>query len=297
MIAQLNRPDRVLRLDPSMKGPLIASSLFHLVLFVMTAVGIPFVVQDKIETITTPITIEVVDLDEMTQTTRDAKPRDPEEQVEDVKPPPQKPRPPEMTADAPPDLNAVPLDKPEEVEESLPEANIPPPVPTTKPDFKRPKPEPETTKTAKPAPQQDFQSLLKNLIPDEPVVIDSSNDGIDEPVESAPSQIAEIGQQLSVSELDALRYQLSQCWNVLAGAKFAEDLVVQVRAYVRQDRTLYRADVLDRARYNSDSHFRAAADAALRALRNPRCTPLALPPEKYNQWKTIVINFDPSEML
>ena len=64
-----------------------------------------------------------------------------------------------------------------------------------------------------------------------------------------------------------------------------------------RDGTVKNAGVLDIGRYNRDSAFRAAADSALRALRNPRCSPLKLPPEKYDQWKTIVINFDPQDML
>ena len=77
----------------------------------------------------------------------------------------------------------------------------------------------------------------------------------------------------------------------------AKDLSVEIRVQMRRDMTVDKASVLDRGRYNRDSAFRAAADSALRALRNPRCSPLKLPPEKYQQWKTIVINFDPRNML
>lgn len=295
MIAKLNRPDQMPGIEPSMRGPLVLSGLFHVILFTITAVGIPFVVQDKIEIITTPITIEVVDLDEMTQTTRVSKPSKSHEKPQ-KEPPPRKPAPPQMTADAPPDLTLPKPDKVEEPpEESLPEALVPPPLPKSKPAFKKPPPKPEATKVAKPKDQQDFQSLLKNLIPEEPIVIDSTNDGSAD--SSAPGQISNLADKLTVSEVDALRAQLAQCWNVLSGARYAEDLVVEVRAYINPDRTLYRAEILDQGRYNRDSHFRAAADAALRALRNPRCSPLALPPEKYEQWKTTRIKFDPRDML
>jgi len=57
------------------------------------------------------------------------------------------------------------------------------------------------------------------------------------------------------------------------------------------------ATILDQGRYNSDSYFRAAADAAVRALRNPQCSPLELPPDKYDQWNVTVIRFDPSQFL
>jgi hypothetical protein len=57
------------------------------------------------------------------------------------------------------------------------------------------------------------------------------------------------------------------------------------------------AQIVDTMRYNSDTYYRAAADSALRAVRNPQCNPLDLPPQKYELWKTIVVTFDPRKML
>src|SRR3546814_9513743 len=61
------------------------------------------------------------------------------------------------------------------------------------------------------------------------------------------------------------------------------------------DGTVRTAEIQDRARMASDSFYRAAAESARRAVLNPRCSPLRLPPEKYNAWKTLVLNFDRSE--
>ena len=83
----------------------------------------------------------------------------------------------------------------------------------------------------------------------------------------------------------------------MAGAKYAEELVVAVKVYMNPDRTVRSASVADQLRYSRDSHFRAAADSALRALRNPRCSPLELPEDKYEQWREITIRFDPRQML
>ena len=41
----------------------------------------------------------------------------------------------------------------------------------------------------------------------------------------------------------------------------------------------------------------AAADSAVRAVRNPKCSPLELPADKYDQWKRIDFTFDPRDML
>jgi hypothetical protein len=97
--------------------------------------------------------------------------------------------------------------------------------------------------------------------------------------------------------MDALRNQLAGCWSVPAGAKYAENLVVEVRIFVNPDRTVREAQILDRSRYNRDTAFRAAAESAVRAVYHPMCNPLRLPPDKYEQWKTIVVQFDPRKML
>jgi hypothetical protein len=45
-----------------------------------------------------------------------------------------------------------------------------------------------------------------------------------------------------------------------------------------------------------EPYFQAAADSAHRALLNPRCQPLKLPPDKYDQWQTFTITFDPKDL-
>ncbi len=81
------------------------------------------------------------------------------------------------------------------------------------------------------------------------------------------------------------------------GARNAETLVVEVLIEVNPDRTVQSAQVVDQMRLGTDPYFRAAAESALRALRNPKCSPLELPPDQYEQWKTIRFNFDPRDML
>lgn len=100
-----------------------------------------------------------------------------------------------------------------------------------------------------------------------------------------------------MTELDALRYQLSQCWNIPAGAQGAEDLNVEVKIVVNPDRTAQSVTIVDMARYNSDSFFRAAADSARRAVLNPNCSPLKLPADKYDQWHVTYVNFNPKDMF
>lgn len=280
------------RIDPSMKFPLMSSATLHIVLFIMTAIGIPMAAKDPM-VLNTPITIELVQAAKKTETPEPTKPQ---------QPPPS----PTMTAEAPPDLT-VPepaIEKAEEDKkemappETVPDPDTKPKPPEEKPKKEEKKPDPKTTKVEKEKPKQDFSSLLKNLAPDEEEEKPQPS-AIDQLIEDMKdnSQFAPLGEKLTISEQDALRYQLSKCWNVLSGAAYAENLVVEVKVLLNPDRTINQAMILDKGRYNREAPFRAAADSALRALRNPRCSPLDLPPNKYEEWKTTIINFDPREML
>lgn len=296
---------------PGMKSPLIKSGLFHIALILVFTVGIPFISPPPPMTMAPPITVELVDISEMTTTPRVAPPQKPKEEPKPPEPTPKVEAPPKVNTERPPDLSkptppetetaeATPPPEPPKPLERVPEPKPEPPKPKEEPKPKPPepkKPEPEVTKKVEPKPQEDdFQSLLKNILPDEKKPVEG-DEIADKEVEPQEGQIAQISEKLSISEQDALRKQLSGCWNVLAGAKFAEELVVEIRVDMNRDRTVNRASILDQGRYNRDNHYRAAADAAMRALRNPKCIPLALPPDKYDQWKTTLIRFDPRDML
>ncbi|MBT5751963.1 MAG: energy transducer TonB [Rhodospirillaceae bacterium] len=102
---------------------------------------------------------------------------------------------------------------------------------------------------------------------------------------------------ITISEIDAVRRQFVKCWNVPAGARDAENLVVDIQVDVNPDGRVRRAKVLDTGRMAGDSFYRAAAESALRAVKNPNCNPLKLPPEKYERWKTLTLRFNPKEMF
>ena len=102
--------------------------------------------------------------------------------------------------------------------------------------------------------------------------------------------------RLTITEEDALRRQISQCWNPPIGAKDIQNLVVEITIDVNPDRTVQHAEIVDQSRMVTDGYFRAAAEAALRALYNPKCSPLELPADKYDQWKHIDFTFDPRDL-
>ena len=112
-----------------------------------------------------------------------------------------------------------------------------------------------------------------------------------------PSKKHNTLQPLAISEIDAVRQQIQRCWNPPTGAKEAENLVIEVALVMNRDGTVREARIVDGARMRSDEFFRVAAESARRAVLNPRCNPLKLPPEKYEQWQTMTLNFNPKEMF
>lgn len=273
---------------------LLFSMLLHAFILIVGTLGLPYIAK-PLEDNAPPIPIEMVDISDITQTTKPAEraiPKPEEEKKEPPKPEPERPKQaPKQTAATPPKPAPASKDdlvlpdkkaekvKPEKVKEK-------PPVPKKSPVL--------TQDTNTPAEDDPFKALLKNLQDEKPDPSTEQGKAVAKPEQATP---APLGETMTMSELDALRQQLSQCWNVLAGARYAEDLVVDMKLYMNPDRTVRQASVVDSLRYTTDNVFRAAADSAMRAVRDPQCSPLRLPPDKYNQWKEITIRFDPREIL
>ncbi len=271
----------------STAGPVFTSVLFHIVLFLLTLLSVPFVAKDPL-VISKPINIEIVTVSDKNQTTRLASPVKKKEKKEEpsLK---KKNISKKMTASMPPDLSVPAPPK-------LEQKKIPT-KPKNKPKIK-PKKKIEPKKQTLKKQSDLFSSLLKNLAPDAKDVEEAPETQEEKKEETSKiSQIAALGETMSISEMEAFKQQISPCWNVSSSAKFAENLIVEIRVFMNPDKSLQSASILDQVRYTLDAHFRAAADSALRALRNPRCQPFSLPAEKYEQWKVMVIRFDPKDML
>jgi hypothetical protein len=99
---------------------------------------------------------------------------------------------------------------------------------------------------------------------------------------------------VTASEIEGVRNKIRPCWNTIGGGR-DQNLIITLTVQMNQDGTPVKAELKDTGRYNNDPFFRAAADAAHRALMNPRCQPWPLSPEKYNSWRNITFNFDPRD--
>jgi outer membrane biosynthesis protein TonB len=245
------------------------------------------------------------------------------------KPAPPKPAPPPSAAAAPPEppAPAPPQPKPSPppppaTAQPTKTAQLPPPppLPELKPTPPPPPPKPAVEAAApKPPPERpqqmaraeakaevkkyvpgQFDTLLRNLAaqdtPPSPEAPPQATDVVASGRASAQPR-APLGSQLSASEMDMVREQISRCWNIPAGARDARDLVVEIRVMVMPDGDVQQATIVDQARAATDPFYRAAAESARRAFFNPLCRPLHLPPEKYELWKDMTVDFSPKDLL
>lgn len=288
-------------ISPAMKWALGISVFFHLAVITIGTIGLPYI--KKPIHISQPIAIEIVNVkDETTTNKRPNKTRTPvkeETKKEELKPEKKISAPPKVETKAPPKV--TPLNPPKMKEDTVkPKPKIPPP-PTKKleePEPEKPKPKDDVKEATEQ--EEAFLSVLKNL-QDSEAETESEQKAENKPAPEKASPLAKFSQKLSASEVDAIRSalnkQFGECWNLMAGARYAEDIVVKIRLVINPDRTVQSARIADQWRYNQDSFYKAAADTALRAIRHPNCAVLDLPPDKYELWKDLIFNFNPADQL
>jgi outer membrane biosynthesis protein TonB len=262
---------------------IICSSLLHIAAALIFIFGLPHMA-DRESPEPDVIPVDIVNIADLTVN---------ENPKEEVQKPAPEPQPSTAAAATPPEqeAEAVPLpDVKAEVEK--------------KPELKKPKPRtPKATLMLKPTPPSRFDAnrlallidkkLEKNTAASKQQVTPEKPSENRQPVRSNLDRA-----QLSASLAGAIQAQIQPCWSIPAGAKEAEDLKVRIRIYLLPDGNLARPpEIVDRLRMNmpGQSFYRVAAESARRAVQ--RCAPLKLPPESYDIWNDIELNFDPGEML
>jgi outer membrane biosynthesis protein TonB len=102
-------------------------------------------------------------------------------------------------------------------------------------------------------------------------------------------------QAQAATMLEALRARISQCWSVPAGVRDGDQLLIRLQIQFNPDGSLSSEPAL----LNTSGHpaFGAAVRSATSAIVG--CAPYGdiLPADKYDQWRSIIVNFDPSQML
>jgi hypothetical protein len=261
----------------------------------------------------TPMIIEVVTVAEITNA-----------------PPPASPKVKVKETPAPPKVEAPPPPPPVRPSDSEPEvAAVAPPAETK--SKAKPKPKPKPKPLAKPTPRPEappqlaavkpqrkpnlpdpFASVLKTVEKLErrappPIKIEEKRKEAAAKPETFEDRIGRVltnparphdaTRPLTISEIDLVRQQITGCWNLPAGAKEAEDLIIEIWVAMNPDGTVREARIQNQGRLRADGFYRAAAESALRAVLNPRCSPLKLPRDKYDEWQTMTLTFNPREMF
>lgn len=267
------------------KGALCSAGL-HLAIFALALYGLPNLFRPTLAT-DVPIVVDLVTVSTETNAPPPVPVRKPEALARKA---PTKPPPP------PPPKAKKPEPK---VAEPPPPAKKKPPLREILQSVKKP----AIKKPIGPPREERFASVLKTVDalrrPPSPRT-DPGQADVPERVTAkrfAPPSSHNPDKPLTISEIDALRRQIGACWNLPAGARDVRNLIVEVWVAINPDGTVRQALVVDVGRMEADPFFRSAAESALRAIRNPRCGPLRLPAAKYDRWKTMVLKFDPKELL
>ena len=298
-----------------MRTAAIISVAFHIAIVSIAWVGVPVLFRDD-DFVESPVLVELVMIEDVTTTREQAAEAEPEAEParppERRPPPPAPPPPPLPPPPAPPEQVAAlePVPTPALKPEAAPQPRVAPPPP---PRPHRRHSEVPNRKPMPPTPAEAafdasrIAALIDRSRDDEPPPPPPPPPEEPEEAEAEPFRLPEIRREpvnegvrvsalpLTMSELDAIRFQIQRCWSVPAGAREAENLVVRIRFSLNPDGSLRgEPEILDRERMD-EPFFRTAAESARRAVL--RCTPLTLPPEKYESWKEIRLNFNPKDLL
>lgn len=99
--------------------------------------------------------------------------------------------------------------------------------------------------------------------------------------------------QLSATAIDALRSRIRECWVVPPGAREA-NITVKVRFMLNQDGSV--SGVPEVMNGTGDPLFDATARSAVAAILGCQAYSF-MPPEQYDAWKDLILNFNPNMMF
>ena len=97
---------------------------------------------------------------------------------------------------------------------------------------------------------------------------------------------------VGIDDIARIQQHVSKCWQPPLGAAGNDTLKVDIFVSVDERGNVKRAEIEDKLRFNLDSYFKASAIAAKRAI--VECSPLPIPPEKFDQLKEFTFSFDPA---
>ena len=267
-----------------MNRSILISSVFHVILILITAMSLPFLAKKPID-LPPIVSVELIQITEKTNIPFAPKAKKIIEKIkEKEKKLVSEQAPPKKVKKIKPDAVPMPEDKVKKVEK-----------------IKEDKQNPEKIDNEV---KQVSEFEKKELFDPNNIaaLIDKSKEEsaetlkkTDEVSQDQERNIENIG--LSLSEEDALKAQIFGCWSIPLGLPYNENLLVRIKLELKPDGTVIKSEILDHARMNKPGQgfYKVLAESALRAVK--LCQPLRVPTTGYERWKDLQLNFDAREML
>ena len=267
-----------------MNRSLIASSVLHIFIIIITAMSLPFLSKKAID-LPPIVSVELIQITEKTNIPFAPKAKKIIEKVkEKEKKLVSEQAPPKKVKKKKPDAVPMPEDKVKKVEK-------------IKDDKQNPE---KIDNEVKQVSEFEKDELFdpNNIA----ALIDKSKEQtssmINKTDQATQDQDKNIGNKgLSLSEEDALKAQIFGCWSIPLGLPYNENLLVRIKLELKPDGSIINSEILDHARMNrpGQGFYKVLAESALRAIK--LCQPLRVPSTGYERWKELQLNFDAREML
>ena len=267
-----------------MNRSIIASSVLHLFIIILTAMSLPFL-SKKVIDLPPIVSVELIQITEKTNIPFAPKAK---KIIEKVKEKEKK----LVSEQAPP--KKVKKKKPDAV--PMPEDNVEK-IKKTKDDTQNPEKIDNEIKQVSEFEKEELfdpnniAALIDKSKEESAEVINKT----DKVTQDQVKKFENVG--LSLSEEDALKAQIFGCWSIPLGLPYNENLLVRIRLELKPDGSIMRSEILDHARMNrpGQGFYKVLAESALRAVK--LCQPLRVPSTGYERWKELQLNFDAREML
>lgn len=169
------------------------------------------------------------------------------------------------------------------------------------PQKKKPTPKATPQKTA----SSGLQSLLASVekvrkpiqtSPKKATSVATSTQAVNQGIEGGTG--GSLTQELTISEKDLIANKIRQCWNVNAGVEGADQMIIELRAYVNRDGRIKDVKILN---MKNDPVFRSMAESAKRAIyvcdglqeESPFKILADQHPQTYSSWKELYLRMNP----
>ena len=267
-----------------MSRSIIISSIFHILLIMITAISLPFLAKKPID-LPPIVSIELIQIAEKTNIPFAPKAKKTLEKIkEKEKKLVSEQAPPKKVKKIKPDSVPMPEDKVDKIDK-------------IKEDKQNPEKIDNEVKQVSEFEKDELfdPSNIAALIDKSKVENAESINKTDKVTQDQQRSVENVG--LSLSEEDALKAQIFGCWSIPLGLPYNENLLVRIKLQLNPDGTVSQSEILDHARMNKPGQgfYKVLAESALRAVK--LCQPLRVPTTGYERWKELQLNFDAREML